>query len=233
MNRRTLAVAAILSIACTVAISAQNSSDSTGFTRRAEVRAGFLSSPVNRAISGAVGPVSVSSASLAGGEFWALDAGGSGIMVRYATGTLDGPTTAESSGKLEYVDGRLLLGQRAFSLVLGYTLRTSRYLGKDRRFSVPRAGVQAGYHFAGSGVMLRGAGSYVRTVKKSESDSLEADGLEGETAILYVPPRLPFYIELGYRRELWNLTKESVVARREEIGGVMLSVGLQYGLSTR
>jgi hypothetical protein len=193
-----------------------------------------LSSPIKRAISGATGPVSISSASLTGGEFWALDgSGGAGIMVRYASGTLDGAASSLSSGKLEYLDGRVLLGERKLALILGYTMRTQAYGGEDRSFNLPRAGIQGGYHFAGSGVVLRAAGSYLRTVKRADSDSLEADGIEGETAFLFVPPRVPFYVELGYRRELFNLKKAKNVVRREEVGGVMLSIGMQYGLSTR
>ncbi|MBK8056877.1 MAG: hypothetical protein IPK33_03045 [Gemmatimonadetes bacterium] len=177
--------------------------------------------------------MSTSSGTLSGAELWYGDDDGSAVMLRYQSGTLRGAPTALSSGKVAYLDSRVMLGNHAFALVGGYTMRTMRYEGTDRRFHLPRAGLRAGYRFAGSGVTLRAAGSYVRTTAKAKADSVEADGLDGETAVLYIPPRLPLYVELGYRRELFNLRREGEVFRREEMGGVLLSVGLQYGLSTR
>lgn len=212
---------------------AQEVGDSTGWTPRTVVRAAFLTSSLKRAASLETGPVSTSSATMIGGEFWALDKSGSGLMLRYARGSMDGATSSLSSGDMEYIDARVFVGVPEFAVILGGMSRTSVYNGENRRFLVPRAGIQSGYTFAGTGVTLRVAGSYVRTVKKESSDSVEANGLEGETSILYVPPRLPFYVELGYRRELWNLKKESLYVRREELGGLVFLVGLQTGLSTR
>lgn len=207
--------------------------DTTAYTRKPEVRFGGLSMRLARAVAAANGAVTRADANLAGVEFVAKDAGGAGVQLRYAASEIAGSPSSTAAGKLEYVDGKLFIGSRMFAVTTGYRLRTFRYPLTDRRLHLAHAGAQAGYRFAGAGVELAASGSYLRSLRKDKSDSLETSGLEGETSITYAVPRLPLYLGLGYRRELFDLKRGNTFPRREELGGLMLTIGVQTGLSTR
>lgn len=207
--------------------------DSTGYTRKPEVRFGGMAMRLHRAVTGVSGPVARADVDLKGAEFVAKDAGGAGVQLRYAVADIAGSASSMAAGKLEYVDGRLIIGSKSFAVTTGYRLRTFRYPAVDKRVGLAQAGAQAGYRFAGSGLELVASGTYYRTVKKDAKDSLEVSGLEGETAIMYTAPRVPLYVSLGYRRELFDLKRGETFPRREELGGLIFAVGVQAGLNTR
>jgi hypothetical protein len=208
-------------------------SDSTGYKKRPEVRFGALAMRLARAVAAPGSPVTTADANLAGVEFVAKDDDGAGVHLRYAAAEIAGPATSVSAGKLEYVDGKLIIGSKAFAVTAGYRLRTFRYPQVDRRMHFAHAGAQAGYRFHGAGIELNVAGSYFRSVKKDAVDSLQVSGWEGESSIMYTVPRLPLYVGLGYRRELFDLRRDTAFPRREELGGLLLTVGVQAGLGTR
>jgi hypothetical protein len=207
--------------------------DSTSYTRRPEIRFGVVTDGVTRAMSLGESPSFKRSTRLNGVEFLARSVNSGGVQLKYMKGELDGALTDDSAGPLEYVDGRFLIGGRKFAAALGYLGRTQNLNEEKRRFDMGRGGVQMTYQFEGAGIGFNFAGSYLRTVKKTKADSLEAEGFEGETSVLYSVPRLPVYVQLGYRRELFRLFKDDATLRREEVSGVLLSLGVQYGLSTR
>ena len=207
--------------------------DSTAYTSKPEIRFGLVSDGVTRAMSLAGAPPFKQTARLNGVDFLARSTKSGGIQARYLKGEFDGPLTDASAGPLEYIDGRVLIGPRKFAVHLGYLGRTQNYNEEKRRFDLARGGVQMTYQFEGAGIGLNLAGSYLRTITKAKDDSLEADGFEGETSLLYAVPRVPVFVQLGYRREIFNISKESNNLRREEVSGVLLSVGVHYGLSTR
>ncbi|HUQ80433.1 MAG TPA: hypothetical protein VM076_04825 [Gemmatimonadaceae bacterium] len=207
--------------------------DSTAYTSKPEVRFGLTSDGVTRAMSLAGAPPFKQTTRLNGVEFMARSPKSGGIQARYTKGEFDGPLSDASAGPLEYIDGRLLVGPRKFAVHVGYLGRTQNYNEKKRRFDLARGGAQMTYQFEGAGVGLNLAGSYLRTITKAKNDSLEADGFEGETSLLYAVPRFPVFVQLGYRREIFNISKENTNLRREEVSGVLMSIGVHYGLSTR
>jgi hypothetical protein len=223
---------AILTVAAAPVARAQ-SADSTAYTRRPEIRFALMSDGITRAMAVETSPSFKRSTRLNGVEFLARSTKSGGVQLRYVKGDLGGPTSDASSGPLEYVDGRVFIGPRKFAVALGYLGRSQNFNQAKRRFDLARGGLNMTYHFDGAGVGFNFAGSYLRTVTKTKADSLEAEGFEGETGVLYAVPKLPVFLQLGYRRELFRIFKESDTIRREEVSGVLLSLGLQYGLSTR
>lgn len=223
---------ALLTMAAVSAAQAQ-SADSTAFTNRPEIRFALLSDGITRAMAVDENPSFKRSTRLNGVEFVARSTKSGGVQLRYVKGQLDGPLSDASSGPLEYVDGRVFIGPRKFAVGLGYLGRSQNFNQTKRRFDLARGGLNMTYHFDGAGLGFNFAGSYLRTVTKTKADSLEAEGFEGETGVLYAVPRLPVFLQLGYRRELFRIFKEDATLRREEVSGVLLSLGVQYGLSTR
>ena len=232
MRTQRLATVATLMVIAASDSRAQ-SSDSSAYTRRPEVRFGFMSDGFTRAMSEGANPSFKRSGRLNGVEFLARSVKSGGVQLRYMKGELDGPSLDASSGPLEYVDGRVFIGPRKFAVGLGYLGRSQNVNQEKRRFDLARGGLNMTYQFEGAGIGFNFAGSYLRTVTKAKVDSLEADGFEGETGVVYAVPRVPVYLHLGYRRELFRIFKESDTVRREEVSGVLLSIGVQYGLSTR
>ena len=230
---RPLHYFAVGALALGIAPSIASSQDSTTYTRKPEVRFGLVSDGVTRAMSLSGAPPFKQTSRLNGVEFMARSPKSGGFQARYMKGEFDGPLTDASAGPLEYIDGRLLVGPRKFAVHLGYLGRTQNYNEEKRRFDLARGGVQMTYQFEGAGVGFNVGGSYLRTVTKTKADSLEADGFEGETSLLYAVPKVPVFVQLGYRREVFNISKDSNNLRREEVSGVLLSIGVQYGLSTR
>jgi hypothetical protein len=229
MFRRLLLAVAVLTSSAAMA----QEPDSIGFSKRPDVRFGGLTMRMARAVADPTGNVARADANLSGVEFVAKEHGGAGIQLRYASAEVAGAATSIASGKLEYVDGKLIIGGRAFAFTTGYRLRTFRYPLTERRMHYAHGGVQAGYRFDGAGVELMVAGSYFRSIKKGAVDSLETAGFEGESMIMYTVPRLPLYATLGYRRELFDLKRGTSFPRREELGGLLLGIGVQTGLGTR
>lgn len=207
--------------------------DSTAYTRTPEFRFGGFLSSTKRAASAATGAVFSAQSSLKGVEFLARASGGAAIGARYETGTLPGSSASLASDEYELIDGHVLVGDRSLAFILGYLSRTTSTLVEDKRLALARAGIHLARFFPGSGLEVSVNGSYVRTPVKDKVDSLFADGIEGQTAITYVPPRGPFYLQLAYRRETFELKRDESVVRREELSKLILTVGVQYGLSVR
>jgi hypothetical protein len=96
-----------------------------------------------------------------------------------------------------------------------------------------RGGVRIGQEFAGAGVQIAGALFYGRSVHKIGADSLLGEGFEGETTVLYYPPYLPVFAQIGYRREILTTWNSSRLHLREEVSRLTFTIGLQYGLPAR
>jgi hypothetical protein len=225
-----LGVAAVASLATT---SFGQVADSSNSTARGETRIGLLTVGTRRYLAEGTGAARSASTTLSGAEFMLRSADGAGMFGRYESGTIAGPDNNPVAGKVEVLDGRFILGTRSFALVVGYLARTSRVDDESRRIGLGRAGLEIGRAFEGAGFMVNVGGYYLRTIRAAKKDSLEADGLEGETSIVYAPPRWPVYVQVGYRREVFNHKKEDLVLRREELGKFILGVGIQSGLSPR
>lgn len=232
--RLTTAVLAALGVPLT--LSAQGP-DTSAYTPRGEIRLGVGTASSHRSAATELGPVYRSSANVSYVEFVARAADGSGAHLRYETGKFPATgslgTSDLSAGVTEDIDGRLMLGGRRFAFVAGYLLRKFDYQAAEKRLGLARAGVEGGYLFGGAGFAVSLGGSYIRTLTQAKEDSLEADGIEGQTTLTYAPRMLPVYVQLGYRRDLFALRKESNVLRRYETSRVTLAVGLQSGIAAR
>jgi hypothetical protein len=212
---------------------AQAQPDSSLYTPKMEVRFAISNISLRRAVSLAGAGDFYGNGNLNGIEAMIMGARGGGLRARYETGTIGGGSAVPSAGKFENLVGSLIMGRHEFALVGGYRVSTMLYNGQ-RHFHMPELGVEGGKHFAGAGTLLKGAVSYRRMISEDKVDSLLLSGVEARTSVLYVPPKGPLYIELGYRRDVTRFQKpDNIVVRREEASAVILTIGLQTGLSVR
>ena len=209
------------------------SPDTSLYTPRSEFRAGVSSISLKRAVSMPGLNVGYSNASLIGLEFLTMGANGGGLRLRYESGT-DGRTNSLlAGGKIQNVVGHLIMGRREFALVGGYRLSSFEWSGK-RQFHMPELGLEGGKYLAGAGILVKGSAMYSRMFQKAKLDSVVSSGIEARTSVLYVPPKGPVYVELGYRREVSSYKNpNSAIVRREEASAEVLSIVLQSGLSVR
>lgn len=205
--------------------------EDSSYSKASELSLTPILSMTTRATSEDSAVVQRATGTLRGAQLVFRDLAGAGLMLRYSTGTLSG--VGPAAGRFVYIDGRLLVGNDGFSIVPGYIIRESAFAGVQRRMGLARIGARIGHFFAGSGVMLSASGAYISTIKKESRDSVEARGIEGETSLKYVLPRLPFILQLSYQREVFNLLKQRATLRREELTRVSLGIGLHRGLLTR
>lgn len=209
------------------------SPDTGLYTPKMEVLFGVSNIVVKRAVAQPGLNNSYGNATLRGVELSVMGAQGGGVRGRFETGSIAGGQLVPAAGKVESLVATLVMGKPEFALLGGYRMTTIVYNG-ERRFYMPELGFEGGKHFAGAGTLVKAAVTYRRTIADAKGDSVRVSGLEARTSVLYVPPRLPLYIELGYRRDVANVIRPSnAIARREETSAVILSLGLQTGLSVR
>lgn len=205
--------------------------DTSLYTPRGTARVGVGVTSVRRAVSIA-DSVWKQSGSAQGAELELWAPTGGGLRARYVTGTIGegGPAV---DGKLDVLDARFLLGVPGLALVPGYQLRQANWNGQRRQTHLAMIGMELGRRFGGSGVHVRAGATYLREPKESKGDSLVMSGVEAQSSVVYSPPRLPLFFEVGYRRDVFAYKRESVAARREENSGLILSIGVQTGLPAR
>lgn len=158
---------------------------------------------------------------------------GSGIAVRYETGSLPPGLPGEASVQFRSVDAEALIGGHITSVDVGYEFRWSPLGGQTRRLGLARLGAEFGRRVEAIGIAFRADGSYLRTVRPDGPDSLQADGIDAETHVAYSPRGAPVYIDLGYRRETLSLWRTGGPFRREESSKLILGIGFAYGLSEK
>ena len=207
--------------------------DSLGYDLMMDLRFGGSVESTSRIVALVPGSITRTRASLKAAELLARTPEGLGMAVRYERGDFPAAPYTTVGERFQMLDGAVLIGGHAFSVVPGYQLRWFSLEQRNRQLNMWRLGFDAGRRSEAIGIAVRVAGSYLHTPSADKRDSLEADGIDGETHITYAPPRVPIYIDLGYRRETLALSRASTVFRREEFSKVMIGVGLQYGLSAR
>lgn len=150
-----------------------------------------------------------------------LRGSGAGISVRSLSGTF---------GQIGVIsaDANLLLGPPGFTLSVGGSKRaTTVKIGtKDfsQVFTFARVGVQMSFLVGGSRLRAQvGGWGYVPT----EVKEMKIGG-EGEASIIYTPPVVPIYVQLGYRTEVFT-SKSGTTLAPEEIRGLRLGAGFQFG----
>jgi hypothetical protein len=123
-------------------------------------------------------------------------------------------------------DASLILGPPVFSVFIGGGKRAiSSTLGTNV-FTFARVGLQMTFGIGGTG--LRGQfGGWAYAPGPDDKERMEMGG-EGEASILYSPPKLPLFLQLGYRTEVFkSITPSS--ATPEEVRGLRLGAGIQFG----
>lgn len=146
--------------------------------------------------------------------------GGAGIGGRIMNGTFDDDFSLK--------EAFIMVGEQYFHVEGGYGQRS--LFGTDTAVNFIRAGAQSLVQIGGSGVALGFSGSKYFSSKfdignsKKDTSSVKPDGWEGETDIYYTMPKVPFYLQLGYRTEWFSLGK-----REENMHAVILGAGLWLG----
>jgi hypothetical protein len=193
-----------------------------------ELRLAGLSLSSNRTVATAT-TTSPSSSSMIGGEFVLRGGNGGALILRYASGTT---SPAPALTKMSLLDGRVEIGSRTVALELGYLLRGVTAGGTTTSTGYARAGFHTAFHFGSSGVVAEMEASYFRDPTQEKS-GVTGSGIAGESSLLYTPPKVPFYLQLGFRREAWSYTYTGAQVNpitAEEWSTVFFGVGFQLGL---
>jgi hypothetical protein len=153
--------------------------------------------------------------------------GGPGIGGRILDGTIGG-------AKMSLKEGRVFVGEDVFRIEGAFGQRS--LYGTDSLFLFTRAGARSTIRVGGSGfaVMLSGSKYFkgdfqnkktaTTTTAGSTATSTDPDGWEGETGFSYSTPKVPVFVQLGYRSEYFKLG-----TRAEHLSGVVLQTGLWLG----
>jgi hypothetical protein len=164
-----------------------------------------------------------------------LRGGGVGLAVRSLTGSFTTASFCDASGcsatsgaqrDVTSADASLLLGPPAFTVWLGGSKRalTNNALGATQVYTFARVGAQMSFVIGGSGMTGQvGAWGYAPSDPK-----IMKIGGEGEGSIIYSPPHLPVYLQLGYRTEVFT-AKTLTTQTPEEVRGLRLGGGIQFG----
>lgn len=193
-----------------------------------ELRLAAFTLPSKRTKSTSTTAYDAASPSMTGAEFVirAIDTGG--LRVRYESASASGNGAAGI--QFTNLDGRLAIGSRVFDVELGYLLRTETSAAAVKtQLGFPRAGFRSDLNLGSSGITVGFAASYLRQAQAAKDGSL-GQGLEGETTGIYVPPMVPFYLQLGFRRQALRFTNQGAKVRSEEMSTVFLGVGFEIGL---
>lgn len=146
-----------------------------------------------------------------------------GITFRSLTGTFGTQPHVTSA------DARLLLFPQVFSIVVGAGRRalwSDFNAASPSQFDVGIAGVSSTIRIGGSGLRTNVSGAIYLPAGQTK-DKIKS-GMEGEASILYAIPKLPLFLQIGYRTELFT-SKGTNFETPEEVRGIRLGGGLQLG----
>ena len=171
----------------------------------------------NLSVADVLGPKVTSS--MRGIEAYLSPADGTGgIGGRILEGTF-------ATQKFSLREARVFIGERAFNATAGYGERTIS--GTDSSTTFSRAGVRSVVRIGGSGVLLSAEGSKYFPGDFSKKDANAPDktnGWEAQTGIYFATPRIPAYVQLGYRTEYFSFGEHD-----EHMSGITFGVGLWLG----
>jgi hypothetical protein len=155
-----------------------------------------------------------------------LQGNGIGISFRSLSGSFTNTTGGAKQPDVISADGNVLLGTPTFNISIGASKRalSSTTTNATRVFTFGRVGCQMSFLVGGSGLRAQiGAWGYV----PASPDSMKIGG-EGEGSIIYTPPVIPFYLQLGYRTEVFT-PKVGRLEAPEEVRGLRIGGGIQFG----
>ena len=156
-----------------------------------------------------------------------------GIQFKSLTSAFEGQPNITSA------DARLLLFPKVFTVMVGAGRRalwSTLNETSPTQFTIGIAGVSITNTIGGTGLRTNlSAAMYLPAGQKSAGNatasggSAEVDkGMEGEASILYSPPKIPLFIQIGYRTEVFT-AKSGTRTTPEEVRGLKIGGGLQIG----
>ena len=122
-------------------------------------------------------------------------------------------------------EARLFVGENWFRLEGAYGERS--LVGTDSTVLFIRAGARSIVQVGGTGVSISisGAKTFQGDFSHSRSDgSRKPDGWEGESSVFYTAPKIPIYVQLGYRADYFKFQ-----GRAEHMNGIVFGMGIWLG----
>jgi hypothetical protein len=160
-----------------------------------------------------------------------------GLYFRSLSGTFGtkGSTTNGLQPQIISADARILLFQPVFTLFGGAGKRCLCSDLANKVYDVVMGGISSTVNIGGSGLRTHISGAFLiapdnsKSTNPSPGSKLQTStGLEGEAAIFYRLPRLPLFLTVGYRTEVFT-GKSATSTSPEEVRGVRIGGGIQFG----
>lgn len=150
-----------------------------------------------------------------------LRASGIGLQGRSSMGTF-----GTNQPEVVNADASIIIGPPSFSVFAGGAKRAlSSTLGTSV-YTFGRVGLQMTFVIGATGLRGQiGGWGYIPASEDAERMNI---GGEGEASILWSPPKIPIFFQLGYRNEVFTAKSPSATAP-EEVRGLRLGAGLQLG----
>ena len=149
--------------------------------------------------------------------------------------------TSEFEGQpnITSADLRLLLFPRVLSVMIGAGRRalwSDLNATSPTQFDLGMVGLSSTFTIGGTGLRTNfTAAVYVPAGQKSDpsgsgssSGAQVEKGMEGEASLLYTPPKLPLFLQVGYRSEVFT-AKNGTNTTPEEVRGLKVGGGIQFG----
>ena len=146
-----------------------------------------------------------------------------GIGFRSMTGTFGTQPHVTSA------DARIYLFPPVFSIMVGAARRalwSDLNADSPSQVDVGVAGISSTVSIGGSGLRTHISGAYMQGIADA-SDKVKA-GLEGQASVLYRLPKIPLFLEVGYRTEVFTM-KSGTRETPEEVRGLKLGGGMVLG----
>lgn len=146
-----------------------------------------------------------------------------GVSFRSMSGTFGTQPNVASA------DARLLLFPPVFTIVVGggrRALWSDLNADAPTQYDVGILGVSSTVRIGGTGLRTN-INAAVYAPAGESKDRLKG-GMEGEASLLYAIPRMPLYLQVGYRTEVFTAKRPDFEVP-EEVRGIRLGGGLQFG----
>jgi hypothetical protein len=159
---------------------------------------------------------------------------GIGLYVRSLSGEFG------SQPQVISADARLLIFPPAFTIFGGVGKRALSSDLKTLIYDVTMLGVSSTLNIGGTGWRTHISANAVLAPDKSTGGAAavknSSTGLEGEAAIFYRLPKVPFFITVGYRTEVFtgktvsgSGSSTTTLESPEEVRGIRIGGGIQFG----
>ena len=196
-----------------------------------EFRVGGFMIQGDRSYEFANNPVNTETGSMQGLDV-VLRARAIGLQFKSLTGTWGDQPHVTSA------DVRLLLFPPVFTIMAGAGRRA---LWSDlnpeapTQFDIAMVGISSTAVIGGTGLRTNFQGAYYAPIKQPSTGNAatrsgaEVDkGMEGEASVMWKLPKLPFYVQAGYRTEVFT-SKNGTRTTPEEVRGMKIGGGLLIG----